>query len=227
MSVPEVASRLHVSEARVRQRIDEGSLVAQKIGGRWLVDLGAPDEVARQARGRPVSPSSVWYSLQALDLASLIDLPDLSISDASRRRAVIRLASALENADHQAVLSWLRNRGERRLYVAAEADLVPVRNDDRVLPSGLSHPESQMSDPRVAEGYVAKADVDALAANYWLEKRSPDDKPNVVLHVVPALPSSVSRLLLAADLAEHGGPREAQRAHELIAEVAAEFEASR
>ena len=232
-SVPEAAAELGVSVARIRQRIDEGSLVAEKLGGRWLVDLASSGSADRPQRGRPVHPESVWYSLLALQLAAQVDLPEIGwpkidllspelvaeankISQASRHRAVARLSAAIAREDHDSILSWLRNRGERRVYQAAMADLPPLRDDDRLLPSGLSHPDSGMSDPRVAEGYVAAADVDAVAADHWLERPSIDDRPNVFVHVVPALPSRIGALLLAADLAEHEGPRERRRAHELL-----------
>ena len=233
MSVPQAAAELGVSVARVRQRIDEGSLVAEKVGGRWLVDLASSGSADRPQRGRPVHPESVWYSLLALRLAAQVDLPELEgskldllspdlvaeankISPASRHRAVARLSAAIAREDHDDILAWLRNRGERRVYQAAMADLQPLREDDRLLPSGLSHPDSGMSDPRVAEGYVAVADIDAVVADHWLERPSIDQRPNVFVHVVPALPSRIGALLLAADLAEHEGPRERRRAHELL-----------
>ncbi len=231
MSVPQAAAALGVSVARVRQRIDEGSLVAEKLGGRWLVDLASSGSADRPQRGRPVHPESVWHSLLALRLAAHVDLPEREgadllspelvaearkVSPASRNRAVARLAGAIANEDHGDILAWLRNRGERRVYQAAVADLEPLREDDRLLPSGLSHPDSGMQDPRVVEGYVAAADVDAMAADHWLERPSIDHRPNVFLHVVPARPSRVGALLLAADLAEHEGPRERRRAHELL-----------
>jgi excisionase family DNA binding protein len=238
MSVPQAAAQLGVSVARVRQRIDEGSLVAEKLGGRWLVELASSGSADRPQRGRPVHPESVWYSLLALRLAAQGDLaqPDQpevdplkldllspglvaeasKISPASRSRAVARLSAAVAREDRDAILSWLRNRGERRVYKAAMADLQPLREDNRLLPSGLSHPDSGMSDPRIAEGYVAVADVDALAADHWLERPSIEERPNVFLHVVPALPSRIGVLLLAADLAEHEGPRERRRALELL-----------
>jgi len=233
VSVPEAAAELGVSVARIRQRIDEGSLVAEKLGGRWLVDLASSGSAERPQRGRPVRPESVWYSLLALQRAGQVDLPKIDlpeidllsqglvaaaekISPASRHRAVARLSAAIAREDHDAILAWLRNRGERRVYQAAMADLPPLREDARLLPSGLSHPDSGMSDPRVAEGYVAAADIDAVAADHWLDRPSVDDRPNVFVHVVPALPSRIGVLLLAADLAEHGGPRERRRAHELL-----------
>ncbi|MEO7260504.1 MAG: helix-turn-helix domain-containing protein, partial [Jatrophihabitantaceae bacterium] len=243
MSVPEAAAELGVSVARIRQRIDEGSLVAEKVGGRWLVDLASSASVDRPQRGRPVHPESVWYSLLALQLAAKVDIPKINlpkidvpkidvpkidipkinlpkinlpkidmlsqdlvaeaekISPASRHRAVARLSEAIAREDHEAILSWLRNRGERRVYKAAMADLPSLRDDDRLLPSGLSHPDSGMSDPRVAEGYVAAVDMDAVAADHWLERPSIDEKPNVFVHIVPARPSRIGALLLAADLA--------------------------
>ncbi len=228
MSVPEAAAELGVSVARVRQRIDEGSLVAEKLGGRWLVDLASSGSADRPQRGRPVRPESVWFSLLALQLAGHGDLPkaDLlspglvaeanKISPASRNRAVARLSAAIAREDHDAILLWLRNRGERRVYKAAMADLPPLRADDRLLLSGLSHPDSGMSDPRLAEGYVAAADINAVAADHWLERPSIDEKPNVFVHIVPALPSRIGALLLAADLAEHEGPRERRRGQELL-----------
>jgi hypothetical protein len=233
MSVPQAAAELGVSVARVRQRIDEGSLVAEKLGGRWLVDLASSGSADRPQRGRPVHPASVWHSLLALRLAAQVDLPEREgamvdllspdliaaaskISPASRHRAAVRLSGAIARKDHDGILAWLRNRGERRVYQAAMADLQPLRDDDRLLPSGLSHPDSGMSDPRVAEGYVAIADIDAVAADHWLEKPTVDQRPNVFVHVVPARPSRIGALLLAADLAEHEGSRERRRAHELL-----------
>jgi excisionase family DNA binding protein len=263
VSVSEAATELGVSVARIRQRIDEGSLVAEKVGGRWLVDLASSGSADRPQRGRPVHPESVWYSLLALQRAAQldalsidapkvdvpkidlpkIDLPKINvpkidvskinvskvdllsqaliaeamkISPASRHRAVARLSAAIAREDHEAILVWLRNRGERRVYKAAMGDLPSLRDDDRLLISGLSHPESGMSDPRVTEGYVATADIAAVAADHWLERPSIDERPNVFVHVVPALPSRIGVLLLAADLAEHEGPRERRRAHELL-----------
>lgn len=238
MSVPQAAAELGVSVARIRQRIDEGSLVAEKVGGRWLVDIASSGSVDRPRRGRPVHAESVWHSLLALRLAAQADLPEVDlpkiepskidllsqalvaeankISPASRHRAVARLSAAIAREDHEAILSWLRNRGERRVYKAALADLPPLRNDDRLLLSGLSHADSGMSDPRVAEGYVAAVDIDVVAADHWLERPSIDERPNVFVHVVPARPSRIGPLLLAADLAEHEGPRERRRAHELL-----------
>lgn len=262
LSVPEAAGRLNVSPARIRQRIDNGSLAAEKIGGRWLVDLAASQAVSARV-GRPVSPSSVWWSLAAAEIAQAAAFGSASIergllprmraaeavlatralvadppgghasvqphrpwidliakvgqpSRSSRNRAVQRLAQTVASRDHEALLAWLGNRASRRVFVAAPGDLDNLRADERLEISGVSHRASGMEDPRVVEGYVASDEVDAVVADYWLERPSVDDRPNVVLHVSPVRPPAIGDALLAADLAEHLGPREVARAHELL-----------
>lgn len=322
LSVPQAAERLGVSPARIRQRIKDGSLVAEKIGGRWLVDLEGSRPQHAQL-GRPVSPSAVWWSLasaevakvavpilaassalsevqkamrpvidadvspkadvflkavaSALDVSAfraavkpaidsatlsrsllprmrlaelvLADLAEASISKpdddevavgaesrgeqldfmapgfvaeakklsrSSRDRAVHRFAGAVQDGDHNKLLAWLSNRGARIGYVAAGSDLAALRADDRLLVSGVSHPDSNLDDPRIVEAYASVDDVDAVVSDFWLEKPGVDERSNVVLHVVPVRPPEIGPLLLAADLAEHGGPREVQRAHELL-----------
>lgn len=332
LSVLEAAKRLGVSPARVRQRIDDGSLIAEKVGGRWLVDLDASQPAPAQ-RGRPVLPSSVWWSLAsaeiakaalpnpagvdalseiqrsikpvvdaavlrklampavnvsqlskalkpafdvdalrmaampALDMSALqaaikpainsaalvesllprmrlaelilanaaeepnyhSDVADqldvlatgfvaeaMSLSRSSRSRAVHRFVRAVVARDYADLLAWLSNRASRNLYVVAKPDLDALRSDDRLIAGGVSHPDSNLEDPRIVEAYIAAADLEGVVSDYWLEKPVVDERPNVVLHVAPVRPAEVGPMLLAADLAEHGGPREVQRAHELL-----------
>lgn len=223
LSVPQAAERLGVSPARVRQRIEDGSLVAEKIGGRWIVDLDASQPAPAQL-GRPVSSSSVWWSLVSAGVAKAA-LPhsavsaavsDIQLSRSSRNRAVHRLADAVLDRDHEVLLAWLSNRASRHLYVAAASDLAAMRGDSRLVPSGVSHPDSNLDDPRVVEAYVSLVDLESVVSGYWLERPVVDERPNVVLHVAPLRPLEVGPMLLAADLFEHRGPREVQRAHELL-----------
>lgn len=67
LSVSEAAERLGVSPIRVRQRIDDGSLVGEKVGGRWLVDLAVIPQT--NPRGRPVKPESVWDAIRRVHAA--------------------------------------------------------------------------------------------------------------------------------------------------------------
>lgn len=246
---------------RVRQRIEEGSLVAEKVGGRWLVDLSVVPENKR--RGRPVKPAVIWDAIRRVDAAQMLKhecgrqledalrlvyadtwrpspqssyVPDLVLADgsvlevkvskSSRRRALLRLlevagqaADAGRRPAVDALLHWLGGRAERRLYRVAGADFHDLAVDERLIPSGLSHPRSGMQDPRVIEGYVAAGDLAAVVNDYWLDPPGVDAAPNVFLHVAPGRPDQVSPLMLAADLFEHEGARERGRAGELTAEV--------
>lgn len=264
--MPQAAERLQVSPARIRQRIADGSLPAEKIGGRWLVDLDASHS-APPPKGRPVSPSSVWWSLAAAEVAkagprrdgpaaslparlrqaerllagapSVVGDPDnpdqaataaddlevlvpgiaelaIKLSRSSRNRAAHRLVEAVVARDHPALLAWLANRGERRVFVVARQDQGALREDGRMALSGVSHSDSGLEDPRVVEAYVLDADLGSVVRDYWLERPDLSERPNVFLHVVPVKPSAMGPMLLAADLAEHRGPREALRAHELL-----------
>lgn len=145
----------------------------------------------------------------------------MSLSRSSRVRAIDRLVEAIVARDYSALLAWMSNRGSRNLYVVAEPDLGALRSDSRLVPAGVSNPDSGLEDPRVVEAYVAAADLADIVADFWLDKAVVSERPNVILHVVPVRLSHVEPMLLAADLAEHGGPRELQRAHELL-DVAAD-----
>lgn len=262
MSVAEAAASLGVSSARVRQRIDDGSLVAEKVGGRWLVDLSVVP--GSKSRGRPVKPELVWDAIRQVDAVKELRRgprrqfedalrllysaqpsgfqgpsrrsPDLLLSDgsvveikvgySSRRRALNRLlevvhavGSERQDAVAEEFLRWLGDRADRRIYRVAPRDFEDLREDVRLLRSGLSHPRSGMQDPRVIEGYVAAAELEAIIDDHWLEAPGVDAAPNVFLHVAPGCPDEVSPLMLAADLFEHRGSRERARAHELVAEA--------
>lgn len=76
------------------------------------------------------------------------------------------------------------------------------------------------------EGYLGESDVDAVLKDYLLVEADRD--ANVVLHVISdgQYPFPESRLRLAADLAEHRGPRKGARAAELLHELALEWKAA-
>lgn len=119
--------------------------------------------------------------------------------------------------------SMLRNRAERRLFRAVPADLADLRSDERwaalvdFAASGIASGD--------VEAYVAESDVDRLVKDYLLVDA--DREANVVLHVTSdrQYPFPNSRLRLAADLAEHRGPREEARVAQLLHELALERQA--
>ncbi len=233
VSVAQAAERLGVSVPRIHQRIADGSLVAERIGSQWVVDERSLLHVQERSKaGRPYSARSAW----AVIAASEDDRDRVGVSGpAVSARARMQLKRVLEPAaepvaDEEVVRqlvvslrSVFRNRAQRRLLRAASADLVDLRADDRwamlvdLGASGIASPD--------VEGYLGESNVEGVVRDYLLVEADRD--ANVVLHVLPdaQYPYPDSRLRLAADLAEHRGPREEARAAELLHELAIEWKA--
>lgn len=217
LSVAEAAARLGVSPSRVRQRIEDGSLAAERIGNQWGIHPQALEDGAPKL-SRSMSPRMAW---------ALIDLMAGSVpavSPAERVRLRNRI-ERLRKAPDPAVLlrSWASSRARRRKFSIAPPDAEDLRADKRLRLSGLSARDSGVIARNVVEGYVFARDVDGLVDDYFLVQ--PDDhRGNVILHVVqeadPGVPDDIEILwpLVAIDLAEHSGAREQARAAELIRE---------
>jgi excisionase family DNA binding protein len=223
VSVAEAAHRLGVSLSRVHQRIANGSLPAVRVGNQWEIDESLLHQVSSR-RGQPLSWRGAWA---VLALASDDAFPggaselvqDMNLSPSEWSRARKRLAAIRDEADPAELLrAWLKRRADRRVFRASSRDLADIREDPRLLLSGVSHPGSAMASPEVVEGYLAKEELDRFIDRYLLVEAA-DRRGNVVLHVVERRPESVWPLLLAADLAEHHEPRESGRARELVAEL--------
>jgi excisionase family DNA binding protein len=249
LSLPEAARRLGVNESRVRQRIAAGSLRAEKVGGRWLLDEADLADAGERPVGRPLSARSAWALVavaQALahhDHAGRGDdlMADVAPVVRSRSRARLRnycdrvvrsLAADTEAGVAQGARELrhlLRNRAKRALYSASRVDLDDLRADDRLALSGLSNPEAGIASGGVVEGYVRRHDLGPLVEDYLLVEAAKESDANVFLHVVDedqaergvSLHEAFQNwLVLAADLAEHRRPREEARALELVREHA-------
>lgn len=228
VSVAQAAERLGVSVPRIHQRIADGSLVAERIGSQWVVDERSLLRVQERSKaGRPLSVRSAW----AVIAASENDLGRLRMGGAvASARARVQLQRLLEPAvdlpDSEAAVkdlavslrSVLRNRAARRPVRVAPADLADLRADPRW--AALVDPGASGIASADVEGYLRAPDVGGVVKDYLLVDAGHD--ANVVLHVIPdgqhAFPDS--RLRLAADLAEHRGPREEARAAGLLHELA-------
>ena len=234
VSVAQAAERLGVSVPRIHQRIADGSLLAERIGSQWVVDERSLLHIQERSKaGRPLSGRSAWAVIAAAENDRERLRPG---GPAVSSRARIQLKRLLELAaepvaDEEVVRhlvvslrSVFRNRAQRRLLRAAPTDLVDLRADDRwamlvdLGASGIASPD--------VEGYLGETDVDGVVRDYLLVEADRD--ANVVLHVLPdaQYPYPDSRLRLAADLAEHRGPREEARAAELLHELAMEWKAA-
>jgi excisionase family DNA binding protein len=213
LSVPEAAQRLGVSERRVQQRIAEGSLPAERIAGRWAIPASAIRTVGN-VPGRPLSASMAWGVLGYLTTRDYQVEPYLR---ASERRAARQSADRLRHEKHPAPLmrAWLKNRGVRRTLRAAAPDLPDLRSDERLHLSGLSQPGAGIVAGDVVEAYVSPDDFDNVISDYFLVG-APRGEANVILHVAEPLVDPSSPAVIAADLAEHNGPREDGRVNELL-----------
>jgi excisionase family DNA binding protein len=227
LSVAEAAKRLGVGVPRVHQRIADGSLRAERIGSQWVVDELSLLRVAeRKSAGRPLSVRSAW-ALIALAGGEKDALADLAPVERARAKArleelfafVAKPPKSEEDVRRIAgvLRSWFRSRASRELYRAASADLPGLREDVRwAALGGLSAAASGIGAGDLVEGYLAEADAKSLSEDFLLVPAERD--ANVVVHVLPegrrAYPDS--RLMLAADLAEHRGPREERRAVEFL-----------
>jgi excisionase family DNA binding protein len=234
IAVPEAAHRLGVGVARIHQRIADGSLPAQRLGSRWVIDESALPPVAeRRLPGRPLSERSAW-ALIAAGQADESALANLAANERGRTQGRLSRLLSLEPVGEesaeaevrelaQILRSWLRNRARRQLWRAAGRDLPDLRVDDRIILSGLSDPRSGIASGDLVEGYAASDHVEDLVQDYLLIEASPSSPANVIIHVLPARREHVADigpLLLAADLAEHRRPREEARAVELLRELA-------
>lgn len=201
-----------VSVARARRLAAEGRIRARLVGGRWLVDAASLPSSPR--RSRPMSPRIAW----ALVVLSDGGKPDwVELQEAYRlRRALERLAA--DDEPGLLLRSWLASRADRRRLSAPDPQA--LRSDARLVLSGLSDDRAGLSAAGGVEGYAQADDAEAVIRDHLLIDAGPS--ADVVLHVSPLLPEApVPLLLVAADLADHDGPRELARARGLIADWSA------
>lgn len=212
VDVAEAARMMGVSAVRARQLAREGRLRARRVGGRWLIDGTSLPSAPR--RGRPMSPRIAW---------ALVEIGAGGAADWVDPRESYRLRRALDRlvADSEPELllrSWLASRAERLLLSASEIDV--LRTDPRLVMSGLSDGRSGLSAAGDVEAYIRAAEVVSVRRDHLLIEAG--SGANVILHASPVVPDRpVPLLLLAADLADHDGPRELARARQLIADWSA------
>ncbi|MCM0638159.1 helix-turn-helix domain-containing protein [Cellulomonas wangsupingiae] len=210
LSAPEAAQQMGVSLRRVYAMINAGDLDAQRIGQHWVIDAASLPQQRRHA-GRPMSQRIVWAML-ASD-GAVDDVDWIGADEAYRlRRRIDRLCSDPEPIDR--LRSWAASRGEV-LHLSAQ-DPAQVREDDRFVVSGVSDPRAGISAAAFAEGYVHRDDAQGLVADHLLVPAA-RARADVVLRVSPLpLSAPVPLLVVIADLADSGGPRERKRAEELL-----------
>jgi excisionase family DNA binding protein len=213
ISVAEAAERVGVSPRRIRERIARGDLAARRVGRVWMLD-----ELQLGRSGRVARPMSARVAWAFLDLLGGGKGEGVSQPEQSRLR---RKREQLARGDAPSLLrSWLPNRARVLRYAAAAADLPALRDDRRVVRSGLSDPRSGLAAAGMVEGYVEARDLADLAQEYLLSDRG---QPNLILRVLVdrRLADPVPLPVLLADLADHDGPRESAAVERLIGELLA------
>lgn len=235
VSVAEAAKRIDVGVPRIHQRIADGSLRAERIGSQWVVDeLSLLRAAERRKPGRPLSARSAWAIIALTE-----DDQEAfgALAAAERARAKDRLEELLglvakppkAEAEVRRIASALRlkfrNRALRELRKAAAADLPGLRGDGRW--QSLVNPAVTGIASSEVEGYLDAGDVTSLARDFLLMPAESD--ANVVIHVLQEgrKAYSNSKLVLAADLAEHRSPREELRAAGLLRELAEDRRAAK
>jgi excisionase family DNA binding protein len=213
IAVSEAAARMGVSPRRVRERIARGDLPARRVGRIWVVD---EVQLARSDRlGRPMSERVAWAFLDLLGGGKGVGVSQPEQSRLRDKCDRLRLAG-----DDAASLlrSWLRNRARAMRYSAAPADLGDLRQDGRVVLSGVSDARSGKAAAAVVEGYIDDAALPALMDDFLL---SVEGNHNVILHVLHGrdVPDPVPLPLLLADLADHDSPRESAAVARLVGEL--------
>ena len=139
-------------------------------------------------------------------------------SELSRLRSKV---IELQQAEQQARLlrSWMSARADRSVFLVALNDLAELRADERIMPSGISHSLSGMAAGDIVEGYVRRRKIKQLISDHFLAPGAHNRREaNVVLHASDHQ-FQISRLLIAADLADYPGSREHAQAARLIHEM--------
>lgn len=220
LSVPELASRLGVSESRARLLVRSGRIHAQRVGGVWVIDEA--DAVKYQpgaSAGRPLSERSAWLFALYFDVgfpegpgAEALHLPAIDKHRLKRRRQRLQEASDPLSL----IRSLMARRAETAEYSSNPADLSGLREDSRVHLSGVSHPDAGLRSNSEVEAYVSRKDLESLIKDWFLVQPRPGLRANVILHVAEKIPEELPPLVIAADLADRPGVREQEAARSII-----------
>lgn len=215
LSVTEASNRLGVTGSRVRQLITAGDLPATRVGRAWVLDDADVERYSPRRQGRPITEASAWAFLQHLSGSRSIDVSREVRAQHERWAEHLRLLPDLDIISP--FMALVRNRAMRTALAADREDLNALRSDERLVLSGISHPETHLLVNEEFEGYVARRDFNKIQREFLLfpPTFSRDYAP-VVLHVSDSIPHPFPEAAVAADLAEHRGVREIDEAIQIL-----------
>jgi excisionase family DNA binding protein len=166
LSVSEVAERLHVTRARVRQLIDQRALNSRRVGRQLVVEENALRSVIRARQpGRPVSPELAW----GIALAAEGESPSwLSPVQRSRAAGVLRTSSPVQ----------------ARPKLARRTDIARYHASSRGLGIVEAHRESRAAGHALAD----EVGIDLLASGV-IERYIPRSEMHELVRLSPLLPN--------------------------------------
>lgn len=224
--VSQAAKELGVSRQRVLQRLNDGSLVGEKLGSQWLI---LRESLGPAARTRPLSDRMGWALVSAL---SGQQPKSLRPSESARLKERIDRLQSHDPASSAGLLaSWLRARAQKIVLEAHPEDLAELRQDERLVLTGISDPRAGLASASELDAYISRAEVRSFADDHFLEMDGPVEAPNITLRLVtedlwPKLqetsrqegpdPRVAPVALSIVDLVERGNSREVRAAHEMM-----------
>ncbi|MHA7191092.1 helix-turn-helix domain-containing protein [Arthrobacter sp. MDT2-16] len=218
ISVADASRRLGVTGARVRQLIAAGDLPATRVGRAWVLNAVDVERYSPRRQGRPITETSAWAFLRYLSGNPSREISREVLGQHERWAHHLRAVSDEELVG--VFMSFVRNRATRTDLAVDRADLETLRSDERIVLSGVSHPETRLLANAEAEGYVTSRDFAKVQRELLLiPSTAGGHDANVVLHICDAIPRPLPRAVIAADLAEHRGVREADEATRLLREL--------
>lgn len=216
--VSEAASRLGVSEQRVRAMISAGAIDAEKVAGAWWIPAQSLARALTTDRrgGRPFSLSGAWVLL-------LVGSGESAAWASSKVRS--RASAMLGAQGLAAAFGKLDNRAVRHALVAHPAELSRLAHGRELMLGGVSAAAEYrlgLQGGREVEAYVRTGAVERVVDRHGLDR---DGETNVILRAVPDELWPVLRRPIAplgavlADLSEHSDSRARRvardRAHRL------------
>lgn len=215
LSVTEASTRMGVTGARVRQLIAAGDLPATRVGRAWILDDADVERYSPRRQGRPITEASAWAFLQHLSGSKSSEVSREVRAQHERWAEDLRLLPDLNLIN--TFVALVRNRATRTALAADREDLEALHSDERLVLSGVSHPETRLLVNEEIEGYVARRDFNKMQREFLLIPPTfGRDYAMVVLHVADELPLPLPEAAIAADLAEHRGVREIDEALRIL-----------
>jgi len=187
--------------------IANGLLKADKVGGRWLIQLSSVEkrQEARRLPGRMFSPGRAWGLLW---LASRRHPDWLSPTDISHLRRRLRQASLIDLAPR------LQKRAVVHRLRAHPSDLPRIAEEPQVIKTGVSIAHSLDTDlahqQDFLDAYVQATQYPGLMKKYALQ---PGSRHNLLLRVIESSwpfsnsASSAPRVVVGLDLLEDDDER--------------------